>query len=253
MLKRGIIIKSHQGLGDHVLCIGIYKQLAGKFSHCILPVRGQYLKSLQSMLRDVSNIEVLSYDTKSKQEPWENWYFYLESHEKFLSCLGYESLNLGSFNSDFLTGGELKFDEEFYRQAELPFDTRWSEGKVCRNLQKERELFDFLQAGSEPYVFLHEDKNRNYLIDRGYLPKDVRVIQPSEELMNRFCISDYMQIIEKATEIHCIESAFCALIETYMLEVPKFAHRYARPEAKGSKQLEFSYKSKWIVLNHPKV
>jgi hypothetical protein len=203
------------------------------------------------MLNDISNIEVISYDSNSKLESWENWYFFLESHEKFLMRLGYESLNLGSFSSNFLTSGDLKFDEEFYRQAGLPFESRWTAGRVSRNLKREQELFDYFRAGAEPYVFLHEDKNRDYRIDRGYLPKATRVIQPLTELMNRYCISDYLQIIEKADEIHCIESSFCALIETYMLDIPKFAHRYSRPEAQGSRQLEFTYKSKWIVLDRP--
>jgi hypothetical protein len=55
-------------------------------------------------------------------------------------------------------------------------------------------------------------------------------------------------IIENSFEIHCIESSFSAFIEMLDLSIPKFAHRYARPEAKNDFCHEYTYKSAWQIV-----
>ena len=64
---------------------------------------------------------------------------------------------------------------------------------------------------------------------------------------NKFSFFDYLKIIENASEIHCIESSFAALIESLEYSIPKYAHRYARPEAKNDFRHEFTYRSNWHV------
>jgi hypothetical protein len=57
-----------------------------------------------------------------------------------------------------------------------------------------------------------------------------------------------VMIIENAEEIHCIESSFSAYIDNLMLGNLKFAHRYARPEARDDFKHEFTYKAYWKIL-----
>ena len=243
MSDKKLLFKTHQGLGDHILCVGLYKTLAQNYSECLLPVRQPYRRAVANMLQEIENINVFSYDSKFTKTPWESWYFGLGAHERFLTKRGHDSLNLGSFDTNFLKDGITKFDHEFYKQAEVPFQSRWESGFIHRDSSKETELFDALAPHDEPYIFVHDDASRNFKINPKYFPPEVKIIRPSQKLMKRYSISDYLTLIENALEIHCIESSFCALIETYGTDVPKFAHRYARPEALGSTQLEFTYKS----------
>ena len=249
MNKRKAYLKVHQGLGDHIVCIGLYKTLAMRFDKCVLPVQKKYFRCVSEMLSDVHNILVTTYEPRSTKMNFESWYFFLEAQEKIFNRIGYISINIGSFDTNFLTSNTIRFDAEFYRQADVPFENRWKFGKVCRNSKKEEELFNKLVTNSEPYIFLHQDKLRGYSLNPKYFPKGMKIVEPLPSLSKKFTATNYLKVIENSSAIHCIESSFCALIETFQLEIPKFAHRYARPEAKLSKQLQFTYRSNWQIIN----
>ena len=96
---------------------------------------------------------------------------------------------------------------------------------------------------------MHDDSTRGFKLRESSLPKNIRVVKPIPELASKYTIFDYLKVIENAKEIHCMESSFAAMIESFQIKVPKFAHRYARPEAKTNVVFEFTYKSQWTVLN----
>jgi hypothetical protein len=83
-------------------------------------------------------------------------------------------------------------------------------------------------------------------VRRDLIPPNLRIIKPDISL-KEFNFFDYTMIIENSKEIHCIESSFAALIESIPLRVPKFAHRYARPEATSDFRHEFTYRSSWGI------
>lgn len=47
----------HQGLGDHILCSGIYREYAKKYDKCIIPVMPKYRLTLREFFKDTENIE----------------------------------------------------------------------------------------------------------------------------------------------------------------------------------------------------
>ena len=116
-----------------------------------------------------------------------------------------------------------------------------------RNREKERQIFEYLGCKDSDYIFLHEDESRNFLVRRDLIPSNIKIIKPDISL-KEFDFFDYTMVIENAKEIHCIESSFTAFIESLPLDVPKFAHRYARPEAKNDFCHEFTYRSSWNIL-----
>jgi hypothetical protein len=127
-LSTRIFIATHFGLGDHILCNGIYRYFAKKYELCVLPVKNNNLVAVKRILSDVSNI--------------------------------------------IITPNKLL-------------------------------------------------KNSNFF--------------------------NYGYVLENAAEIHCIESSFAALIEILDIRVPKYVHRYARPEAANDFHHEFTYKSTWNI------
>jgi AraC-like DNA-binding protein len=144
----------------------------------------------------------------------------------------------------------MRFDENFYSQLNLSFLKRWEKFFVPRVSDKEDEVYNLLvndEAKKNGYIFLHEDRERSFVIDRKLLPQDVLIIEPKQNIkdINFF---DYLKIIENADQIHCIESSFAALIESLGLNSkPKFAHRYARPEAFYDYKHEFTYRTEWTI------
>jgi hypothetical protein len=155
-------------------------------------------------------------------------------------------LGLGSYGNNFFPTG-IRFDHNFYIQAEIDFNKRWNSFLVTRNSTKENHLYNLLNPNQENYIFLHEDSSRGYLIDRDYIPSSMRIITPSAD-PTKFDIFDYRKIIEKACEIHVIESSFAAYIESLDINVPLFAHRYSRPHASNDFRHEFTYRKKWNII-----
>jgi hypothetical protein len=238
--SQDVFITTHLGLGDHILCNGLYKELAKSSRRCLIPVRDSNLVSVSQMLYESANIELVTYPPGFERP-------LIYSHRDHLQNSGVRIINLGYFGKNFMSGrGKTRFDEDFYAQAELNFDLRWENFSYQRNEKAEEELYETLGAGKGPYIFLHEDLLRNFRIKREYLAPDLRIIQPIANHKD-FRFFDYRLIIERASEIHVIESSFCAYIESLGLRGNKFAHRYARPEASGDFRHEFTYRSDWTV------
>lgn len=236
---RRVFIVGHLGLGDHIICNGIYREYAEKFEICIIPVKMQNLESMTRMLSDLNNVILLPYDNNSAD-------ISMKSDSKKFKKMGFQLLHLGYFGSNFLDRKQLRFDANFYEQANLPFDNRWEKFLYNRNYSSEIQLYMDLECDKEPYIFIHEDRKRNFEIDRSFIRSDLRIIYPDKEL-NNYNFFDYGFILENAVEIHCIESSFAAFVESLKLSNPKFAHRYSRPEASNDYCHEFTYRSNWII------
>lgn len=234
-------IATHDGLGDHILCNGLYRHFASVSESVYVPCRRTYYHSIRRMLQDLSNVRVVPYSDLLVAPM-------IRSHRQYLVARGYQSINLGIFGEAFYTDTSIRYDQKFYEQAKIPFDLRWTNFHFPRNSYLEDRLYENLVGSTDEYIFLHEDQSRGFTIDRTLLPKNITIIEPVffARYGNFF---NYTKILKRAREIHCIESSFAALIESLNLDVPKFAHRYARPEAKSSYFHEFTYRSNWIILN----
>jgi hypothetical protein len=238
-VRRVAIITPHQGLGDHILCNGLYREASRNHKKILLTVKRCYAKAVKYMLRDCKNIY---YIVMPNRRSWTT----TRVVQVLARILRIRIIGLGSYGQDFFRRG-LRFDEEFYYQANIPFDLRWKSFNVPRNFQKEMEVFDKLDCGKGPYIFLHEDVSRGFKIDRSKIESKLRVIEPSLD-SNMNLIFDYIKVLENAVQIHVIESSFAALVESLDLKSKLFAHRYARPHALHDFRHEFTYKKNWFVI-----
>jgi len=126
-------------------------------------------------------------------------------------------------NSDI---GDIDFVHSFYRQAGVSLDCRWSSWHYDRDYIKEDQLMSaYSVSQSDPYIFVHDDYSRGFVIDKSKLRKDIRIIQPIPGYTDNAL--NYMKMMECAEEIHCMDSSFrilCDHIDTNKL----FFHRYAK-------------------------
>ncbi len=235
-----MLVASHQGLGDHILCNGLYRSLSMDYEKVVIPVKSKNFDSVKRMLSDLDNVQIVR--IADNLEKWFMRFFVLRA--KIVST---KTVLLGKYGIDFFLDG-VRFDENFYIQAQIPFEYRWENFLVVRDQRREEALFARLGCGNEPYIFLHEDPARGFLIDKSKLPGTHHVVRPLPN-PNEFSLFEYRLVLENAVEIHVIESAFAAFIESMNLNVAKFAHRYARPEASSDFRSEFTYRSKWEIIS----
>lgn len=236
-----VLLLAHQGLGDHLACNGLYRELASRFGTILLPVVSRYKRELHAMLSDVPNLRII---------PILNEFPFKQQRiiAGMLQNFNVPILRLGRFDPNFFFRSDIRLDEFFYQQMSVPLKVRWDSFHYKRDIDKENKLFDtMLHKETSPYIFLHEDESRGYTIDRARIDKSLKIVTPNPLSGNT--IFDYRRVIENATEIHCIESSFSAFIDSIKCSKPKkFAHRYARPEAKNDFCHEFTYSSNWTVL-----
>jgi hypothetical protein len=236
-----VFIAAHPGLGDHVLCNGIYRSYANSFEKVWIGVSKSNITNVKSMLHDLNNVELVTFGPPVVHFAAQSFFIKRIKKRDDIRVLG-----LGYYGDKFMEN--CRYDESFYHQAEVKFDTRWSGFDFPREASKQEYVFSQLVGDKKKkYIFLHEDVGRKMQISRKYLGQSLDIVRPSLD-PGEFSIFDYELVLKRAEEIHCIESSFAALTES--LEVPgaKFAHRYARSEAKNDWRLEFTYRSNWEIL-----
>jgi hypothetical protein len=236
-----VYVMNHLGLGDHIICLGLYRELAKTNQNLVIPVRGHNYESLKGLLGDKLNIRLLSFPKSSAEES-------MSVLSKLLSKTGIKELRLGHWGANFAQVG-YRFDRSFYSQAQIPFEYRWKSFEYPRNYSEEKALFESYRVEPGKYVFLHEDQSRGFVINRNLLKSDLKVVEPRYGKL-RIPIQSYRLLMENAAENHLIESSFAAFCESIEIRGSRTAHRYARPEALRNPFHEFTYLRDWNVLSH---
>ena len=219
---KNYLILGHLGLGDHILCNGIYRHFSKIAHKVVIPVKKHNLYSLQMMLLDRKNIEFFVVNDSNNMK-------------KILKSINlifgntHEIIKLGYFGDSFLSNPKVNYDENFYLQAGIPFANRWDDFEFSIN-QKNADEICKLSSTFANYDFVHEDKERDFEIKHQYLCSGRPQIKPISTKKDVYSIFDYYPLIRHSTEIHCIESSFVAFIDSLDIEAKLFCHRYARPE-----------------------
>jgi len=234
-----VIVTPHQGLGDHILCNGIYRELADQYKIVFITVKRTYRPQISRMLSDLDNIIFINI-------PITRTWTTTRVIQILARIFRIKIVGLGSYGKNFFPPN-LRFDENFYNQANVNFENRWAKFRVERNISKEEELYSLLNCKANSYIFLHEDFSRNFTINRDFLSNEFDVVTPSAD-PDQFSVFDYRKVIENAREVHVIESSFAAFIESLELSIPLYAHRYARPHASNDYRHEFTYKKQWVII-----
>lgn len=222
MTTRRILIKSHMGLGDHIICNAIIRRYSKLWERIAVPVKKHNLASVQSMYADLTNVLVIQTDNDET----------CEDLIKDYGKMGYAVLRLGVCGPGEYNSAE--FDKCFYKQAGLPFDARWNEFSFPID-------YNYQFFSPPPYVFIHDDPSRGMVIQRSLLP-NIKLIHPMD--FQSCSIGTYIQLISLASEIHCIDSSFAILADSIPTKaVKKYIHRYARPNVEYP-----TYRNGWEII-----
>lgn len=205
-----LVIHHHLGLGDHLVCNALVRHHAAGRRRVGLCCKRLYLVSVAFMYRDLPQIEVLAVDDDAGASA-----ILATLPEAARLRIGFENLD----SRDFI--------DAFYRQAGLDRQRRYTGFQVERDAAREEDCYRRLVGDIKGYIFLHDDPSRGFTIDPRRIASTLPIVRPA----GAETIFDYAAVIERATEIHCIDSAFANLVES----LPRLAaerlvlHGYAKP------------------------
>ena len=224
-----LLVYHHLGLGDHIVCNAMIRSFCGKYDVVYLFCKAHNIPSIKAMFADIRNlsIELVQDDIMAV---------------RFFNEFQFDKIGIGYYGDSWDEHSGESFDVQFYRQAGMSIDKRWSGFAVMRNINTECRLMEKLRLPRE-YIFLHDDEDRGYKIDRRKINTLLPIIKPVKGFTENAI--DYLAIIENAAEIHCINSSFMLLVDSFPMKCPLYWHKYARDEGKISTPVVLN---KWKVL-----
>jgi hypothetical protein len=194
-------IYHHLGLGDHIICNGLVRCLIKKEEEYIMFVKEHNLTTVKFMYRDLKNLSFLVGDDEFASN------FIKENN------LTHNDLIIAGF---YTHPNAEEFDDGFYLQNNIDFNSRWSNFKCERDYESEKTIFNKFGVKEGEYVFIHDDKSRGYEIDESYvINKDLPIISPVIGYTKN-CF-DYCYLMQHSKESHFIDSSFKLIFDSLKL------------------------------------
>jgi hypothetical protein len=188
------LVYHHLGLGDYLIISGGIKYLKalGEIGPAFCICMDRYLFSVKQLYSDVDNFGVISVNDYAAAD------IVVKHWKGNVIKIGFDKMQ------DFE-----HFDIDFYRMLNVPFNERWDSFTIKRNYEAEKKLIEKLNL-PEKFVFVHDDASRGFVISDQYMKMNLPVIRPF--ITNS--IFDWIGVLERATEIHCICSSFKHLVDS---------------------------------------
>ncbi len=215
-----VILLHHFGLGDHFMVHGIVREYCKRYKKVAIFSLPHNYASVSFMFRDLDNLTIIRGDEAFARE-------FIRQNETASGPEKYDEVKILGF--EYLRRSGTPLEQQFYDLAGVDLAKKWDNFYVERDYAREQDLFEKI-APQEDYVFLHEDTSRRFTINREKIPKHFAVYTADPTLTNN--AFDYCTLIERAKEIHVIDSSFMFLIDCLAYNAPGqklFVHRYARP------------------------
>jgi hypothetical protein len=232
-----IFIHTHQGIGDHMICNGLVRELTERENAAItyLAVKKENYTSVSAMYADDSRIHCL---------PMEKW-FHGDPHRIPMS-LPQAKIASKVFISGFDKCRQ-DWDVSFYDSVDVPFEKRWTSFKCHRNKEREAKLESIINPNNEPFVLVHDEQA--YAPDRFEFRtrNDLKIIRVKKVVTSDGWadnLIDWYGMLEKATEIHCISSSVIHFAASIGRE--GFFHDFGRCDAWGG---NFVLPSSWKTID----
>ena len=158
-------IHHHLGLGDHIICNGIVRNLRELHGEVFVFTKHHNFKNVEHMYRDDDKIIVYSTGEDADVDK------YID-----INKIPQENVIKIGFKRLWEIGAP-SFDVGFYTLAGLPFEDRFRKFKYERDLQREEEVYNELNPSGEPYIFIHDDPKRGYVMDRSRISTNYKIIE----------------------------------------------------------------------------
>lgn len=217
-VRNRILLDFHHGMGDEIICNGLVREYCKKYEAVGIFCLARNYPSVSFMYRDLTNLRI-----HVVQSHTERYRFRFLNTFRFGQNRYNEIRAIDAYDEE----AGVRFERLVYKTFGVPLEKKWDSFFVQRD--KEREEATFKKAGvSEPYQFVHDDSR--FPLDLARISPTLPVVQPTKDLTNN--VFDCCLLIERATEIHVVDSSFIVLIDClpYVNSAQRlYKHQYARP------------------------
>lgn len=197
-----LVVLTHNGMGDQLICNGLVRRLAAEHPNLSIVCKQENAESVLFMYRDQPNIRVVTIEDDNQISPA------FGAHPSVLQTLrqsGHKLLLLGLHRGHVQPGSG--FADVLYDQAGVSRQSRYLNFHVVRDVTLETNF-----AVDGEYLFLHDDPCRGFNIS---LTTDMRIIRPgkADQRPGSHNIFSFVTLMQNASEIRCIDSAFAHLAD----------------------------------------
>lgn len=236
-MSENLYIYHHLGMGDHILCNGLVRTYAEKHPKVFLFSKPQNVKNVAYMYRDLPKIKIIGMNDADVK------FFMQVNPDNNYLVVGITADWFRRFNNrEFGT-----FDQGFYTVANVPLEDKWNKFFFQRELETEKEAF-YNKLGlkdNEEFIFVHDNPEQGRNFKKTYLPSGIKIIKPGD--YKDIGLFDFLFTIEKAKEVHVMNSSFMNLIDTMQLRNHGiFMHEYARTDMGDNPNPKL--KLNWTIL-----
>ena len=211
-----LFIHHHLGLGDHIDCNAMVRIFLDEydFERVNVFAKERYSDMINHMYRDESNIDIITVPNEDEYRFIQN--FIEENNIKNFIKVGHDFYPWGREEELGMGCAEI-----FYNQMDIPYERRFDDFYYERDENEERRVYEKLNPDDEEYIFVHDDASRGLEIPKEKL-EDIKIIR-NDITENLF---HFGMVLEKAKQIHCMESAFRSLVETLDTTDEVFFHNF---------------------------
>jgi len=200
-----LIIHTHIGLGDQILCNGLIRYLLEKDGYDSIDIfsKKNHFEMIKFMYRDDPRINVININSNDGGSVEYNFvanYRQKNKQKKFLR-VGHEHLPPDHVNKT------KNCWEYFYEQLNMPHKIKIDYFKLKEDLHEENRVYNKLNPSNEEFIFVHDVSSvgkfsLNIESDLKMIKNDV-----SENVFH------FTKILREAKEIHVIDSSFKCMLD----------------------------------------
>ena len=209
-----LLLYHHLGLGDHITLSPLVRHLVQTNESVSLVVKPWYLKNVKFLYRDLPEDKLSFVECPTDYEAQAIFNTHRGPKLKHF----YQGTWINEDKKVF-------FEDGWYTSVGLDKSFRKENFHVPRDSEAEAFTYDSLVSNGE-YIFVHDDPSRGYNIEVDYKGQVIR----SHDYPD-FLVFDFMEVLERAKEVHVMYSSFFALME--MMDKPCYLHETALNKVNG--------------------
>lgn len=243
----------NQGLGDHIACSGAVKYMTEYYDQVHLLCWDSFADNVKRLYQDNPKITFLTHPLlREKAGLFRKLRFWIRHFKKIkFEIKGFFWPNARLWYQQIqkigLDPNKISWIEAFYTALGIEYNIRHTKWLYKRNYDLEKKIFDYLGISpDEDYIFVVNSFSRRHNLTLK-IPSNKKIITAS----NNFSIFDWMGVIEKASEIHTIDTSWFHLTKQMRLNnIPKFYHTLRPIPCTNGLYLNDEFDYNWTIINY---